>query len=200
MLVFWIGGPIAGRVVGEMSRRSTVVPPADQVAIPSTAPSSLAGEAVDVSALRENSSWRGVVSSAASESTVSFGAVYGAYPPSSSPTLKTFLVVGAKPIGGTGDLTAQASQMIDSFTAEAAKMRGAATTSLPLRPSILGGSIVCVSLKAPVGMAGECFWENPAVSVQVVTYSTNLVRVSSLTAQVVEELHDHVGSGFGSEG
>ncbi len=48
---------------------------------------------------------------------------------------------------------------------------------------------MCVSLKTPTGTAGECFWQTPVVSVEVVTYKPDLTVVKALTEQVVTDLH-----------
>jgi hypothetical protein len=180
---------VAVPIVGSVWPHTPVVVAADRILIPSSPPSSLGGQQLDPEGLLANSDWMRLASNVASQSSTSFGSVYGVYPPQVVPTASTFLVIGAEPTGGTTGTNGLAAQMRNAMAAAAATVPGSHTLTTPTRPSVLGGAIVCGSFAAPRITVGACVWQSPAVSVMVFTYSADLAAVNRLTDRVVTELH-----------
>lgn len=184
-----IAGAVARHPIRGAYQQAQLGATIDQVPIPSTPPSSLGGQRANPKAVSRNSQWQTEGANMASRSTVSFISVYGTYPPPSVPTARTFLVVGAKPVGGTGDLKQQAAQLISGTRSLSAKSPGSSVVDIPLQTSVLGGEIVCAGLTGKKGGIGVCVWESPATYVQVTTFTSNLSTVRDLTQRVVTELH-----------
>jgi hypothetical protein len=183
-----IGAPIAGHVVGSLSRHGPSVPAADDIRVPPSPPQSLVGQIESPQGLQENSGWLGLVTKVKSASTVSFGAVYGTYPPPTIPTTQTFLAVAAKPTGGIPDIAGTMNREFDGLQSVAQNTHGSTLSSLPLNASVSDGQIECVSVTFPKGAAGECVWMNPTTYIQVATFTSDLAVVRSMTEQIISEL------------
>jgi hypothetical protein len=189
LIVLRLAAPVVGSLAAHVSHHSTTVASADRIAIPSLPPSLLGGQPADPQGLKDNSSWSSLTSSVASQSTTSFGSVYGEYPPQVDPTADTFLVIGAEPMGGTGDTSAMGAQLRAAAQEEKASFPESHSVTTATRPSVFGGLIVCASFILPQLSGGECFWQSPVVSVMVFTYTADLAAVNELTDLVVTELH-----------
>jgi hypothetical protein len=189
LVLLAVAAPFAGHVIGELTDHAA--PPADQIPITSTPPISLGGQQLSPQALGENAPWSSTAAQIAKDSTVSFGGVYGAYPPQQLPTVQTFMVIAAEPTGGVGDIPNAMSQAMNGIQSVTTKYPGAQITRLPAAPSVLDGQIECVSVTLPNGDVGECVWMNESDFVELVTFSGDLQTVSGLTQQVITELHDH---------
>ena len=183
-----IGAPIAGHVVGSLSGHGPPVPAADDIPVPSSPPQSLVGQTESPRGLQENSAWLGVVTKVRAVSTVSFGAVYGTYPPPVIPTTQTFLAIAAKPTGGIADIAGAMNREFNGLRSVAQNNPGSTVSSLPLHASESGGQIECVSVTFPKGAAGECIWMNPTTFIQVGTFTSDLAVVRSMTEQIISEL------------
>jgi hypothetical protein len=183
-----IGAPIAGHVVGSLSRHDPSVPAADDIPVPSSPPESLVGQVESPRGLQENSAWLGLVTKVESASTVSFGAVYGTYPPPAVPTAQTFLAVGAKPTGGIPDIAGTMNREFNGLQSVGQNNPGSTLSSLPLHASVSDGQIECVSVTFPKGAVGECVWMNPTTYIQVGTFTSDLAVVRSMTEQIISEL------------
>jgi hypothetical protein len=179
---------VAAPILGSVWRHAPRVAAADRIVIPSSPPSSLGGQQLNPEGILANSDWMRLASNVASESSTSFGSVYGVYPPQVVPTASTFLVIGAEPTGGTAGSSGLAAQMRNAMQAAAATVPGSHSLTTPTRPSVLGGVIVCGSFAAPQISVGACVWQSSVVSVMVFTYSADLATVNQLTDRVVSEL------------
>jgi putative methionine-R-sulfoxide reductase with GAF domain len=62
---------------------------------------------------------------------------------------------------------------------------------LSARPSVFDGQIECVSVTITNGVVGHCLWMNAVDLVELVTFSGDLIAVSSMSTQVITELQDH---------
>jgi len=188
LVVLSIGAPIAGHVVGSLSRHGPSVPAADDIPVPSSPPRSLVGQIESPQGLQENSAWLGVVTKVKSASTMSFGAVYGTYPPPVIPTTQTFLAVAAKPTGGIADIAGTMNREFNGLQSVAQDHPGSTFSTLPLHASVSDGQMECVSVTFPKGAVGECIWMNPTTYVQVATFTNDLDSVRSMTEQIISEL------------
>jgi hypothetical protein len=188
LVLLAVAAPFAGHAISELSNHAA--PPADQIPITSAPPMSLGGQLLSPQALGENAPWSSSAAQIAKSSTVSFGGVYGAYPPQQLPTVQTFMVIAAEPTGGIGDIPDAMSQAMNGIQGVISKYPGAQITNLPIRPSVLDGQIECNSLTLSNGDVGECVWMNESDVVELVTFSGDLHTVSGLTEQVITELHD----------
>jgi hypothetical protein len=189
LVIASIAAPIAGRVAGTLARHNSSGPPASElVSIPDTPPSTLLGQSANPAGIQENSEWRELTTKAKAASTSAFGSVYGEYPPAGR-TTDTFLVVGAEPDGGIGDVPTELRREVNGAEGAIAKVPGAQVETLPVQTSVLGGSVACVSVTTANGAFGECLWMDSAIVVTVGTFTDDLLAVNSMTQQVVNELH-----------
>lgn len=186
-----IAAPAVGHVVRELSKDTASVPSADQIPVTSTPPTSLAGQELNTQGLDENADWSALVSQVEKASTVSFGAVYGPYPPTELPTTQTFMVVAAEPTGGIGDIPNEVSTQVSGVKTAMGNYPGAQFATLSARPSVFDGQIECVSVTITNGVVGLCLWMNAVDLVELVTFSGDLIAVSSMSTQVITELQDH---------
>jgi hypothetical protein len=169
------------------------VPTQDRFSIPSTPPDTLAGQPATPEGLQQNTAWNQVVQKVASAAQVSFGSVYGPYPPTTFPTTDTFLAIGAQvdqPQSSDGlynEVSTELHQAASSFP-------GSQVTMAAQVPSVLGGQIVCGSVATPRFEVGECLWTSPTILVTVATFADN-GQTRTLTEHVVRDLHAQNPSG-----
>jgi hypothetical protein len=156
--------------------------------IPSRPPPSLLGQPANPGALSQNSDWSSLASQVARGSTVSFASVYGPYPVRQLPTTDTFLVVAGEPNGGNRNIPNLMRREMTGVRSSFSGQAGSRVAVGPLRQSVEGGQMQCVSAVVSPAIVGECLWLSPSALVQVVTFTNSLPTVSGMTERIVEEL------------
>jgi hypothetical protein len=189
-----VGAPVAGHIVGTLSRQNPKVSAADQITIPTSPPATLLGQPANPLGLQENTVWRQATDKAVAGSKVAFGSVYGQYPPTGS-TTQTFLVIAGESNGAVLDIPRQLQQSTSGAVAGLGNVPGSHIYTLPVQTSVLDGQVACVGVTTASGVGfGECFWASPYVVVALGTFTSDLPTVNSMLQQVVTELHSGTAS------
>jgi hypothetical protein len=190
-----VGAPIAGHIVGTLSRRHPTVSATDQITIPTSPPATLLGQPANPLGLQENTAWRQATDKAVAGSKAAFGSVYGHYPPTGS-TTQTFIVIAEESNGAVLDIPRQLQQSTSNAEASLGNVPGSHIDTLPVQTSVLDGQVECVGVTSAQGDGfGECIWADSYVVVAVGTFTSDLPTVNSMLRQVVTELHSGTASG-----
>jgi hypothetical protein len=187
VVLMMVLGPIVGGIIGRAKRANSSVRGPDVIAIPSAAPSSIAGYRLHPGLVQQNADWTALASNVAAQSTVSFSGVYGTYPPRFVPSTSTFFIIAARPRYGAGTYSDMNQEFVD-MRASLGTVPGARFTVLPTRPSVLQGLVACAGAVVRGVPVGECWWESHTDFVLLTTLSTDLSADRAFTEQIVMKL------------